>query len=347
MNKLFYLIPLAALTWLGCNNNGKTGDESDTTNTVKVAPPDVPVQTSVEIMAPEALQLVDTSMKVEELAKGFTWSEGPLWVEELNALVFSDVPENKIYKWSESDGLSVFLQPSGFTDTTSTLKGDGSNGLMLDSEGDLVLCQHGDRRVAILKGGLQNPKAEFITLADNFGGKKFNSPNDLAIKSNGEIYFTDPPYGIKDEKQEELKFYGVYKINQNGEVMLLTDTITRPNGIAFSPDEKTIYIGNSDSDKLYWYTYNVDSKGVFTKGKIFFDATPFAQNGPGAPDGLKVHKNGTVFGTGPSGVFMISPKGKLLGIIHTSKSTANCAFDKDYKYLYLTTTDRLLRVQLK
>ena len=347
MNKLFYFLSLAAVSLLACNSNTQNESESDTTQTVEVAPPDVPVETSIEIIAPEALQMIDSAMKVEELAKGFKWSEGPLWVEELNALLFTDVPENVVYKWSENEGLKTFLRPSGFTDTSKTVKGDGANGLMLDSEGDLVLCQHGDRRVAILKSGLQNPKAEYITLADNFGGKKFNSPNDLAISSSGEIFFTDPPYGIKDEKQIELKFCGVYKINQNGEVNLLVDTLTRPNGIALSSDEKTIYIGNSDPEKIYIYAYTLDAKGQIVKGKVFLDGTPLTQKGPGLPDGMKIHKNGTIFSTGPGGVLVISPKGKLLGIIHTSKSTANCAFDKDYKYLYLTTTDRLLRLKLK
>lgn len=342
----FFLFLIFAIC--ACNSGGNQSDNSDSTTVdEKKVMEDIPVTSSIEILSPDALKLIDSTAIVEELGKGFMWAEGPVWVESLNALLFSDVPENKIYKWSEKDGLSVFLTPSGFTDTSNVKKGDGSNGLMLDSEGDLLLCQHGDRRVASLKSGLENPKAEYITLVDKIDGKKFNSPNDLVIKSNGDLYFTDPPYGIKDDKDKELAYNGVYKLSQSGEVSLMVDSITRPNGIALSPDEKTIYINNSDLEKVFIYAFKLDSKGDFTKPSIFFDATEYTKSGPGLPDGLKVHKNGNLFATGPGGVLIISPKGKLLGIIRTSKSTANCAFDKDYKYLYLTTTDRLLRVKLK
>lgn len=332
-----------------CNNTGNTeGNDGDTSViTEKVTPEDIPVTTSIEILAAKANQLIDSTAVVEELAKGFSWAEGPVWVSEINALLFSDVPENKIYKWSEKDGLSVFITPSGFTDSSKVQKGDGSNGLMLDAEGDLVLCQHGDRRIAALISGFQNPAGEYITLADKFNGKKFNSPNDLAIKKNGDIYFTDPPYGLKDDKDKELNFNGVFKASQIGEVTMLVDSLTRPNGIAFSPDEKTLYVGNSDPDKVFVYAFQVDAKGSLSKPRIFFDASGYKNTGPGLPDGLKVHKNGIVFASGPGGVFLISPKGKLLAIVHTSKSTANLAFDSELKYLYLTTTDRLLRVKLK
>jgi len=348
MKKFIFIIFLIGITISACNNSDNQSNEnSDSTSTEEKVAVDVPVSTSIEIMADEANKFLDTTFVVEELGKGFGWAEGPVWVTSIDALLFTDVPANKIYKWTEKDGLSVFLSPSGYTDTSKVKKGDGANGLMLDSEGDLVLCQHGDRRVATLKTGVQNPLPEFITLADKFDGKKFNSPNDLAIKSNGDIYFTDPPYGLKDEKDKEIKFNGVYKVNQNGEVSLLIDSLTRPNGIAFSPDEKTLYVGNSDPDKIFVYSFQLDAKGNLSMPKIFFDATELAKAGPGLPDGMKVHKSGIIFTTGPGGVLLLSPKGKLLGIIHTSKSTANIAFDADQKYLYLTTTDRLLRVKLK
>jgi len=342
---VFFLLLYASFT--ACNNtSNQNNSKLDSTSTEKKIV-DVPVTTSVKIISPEALQLIDSTAVVQELGKGFMWSEGPVWVESLNALLFSDVPANKMYKWTEKDGISLFLTPSGFTDTSKVKKGEGSNGLVLDSEGDLVLCQHGDRRIAALKSGLQNPKPTYITLADKYNGKRFNSPNDLVIKSNGEIYFTDPPFGIKDQKDKELKINGVFKVNQNGEVSLLVDTIEMPNGLAFSPDEKTMYIGNCTDKKAIWYSYQVDAKNNLTKPAVFFNETSFLKDGPGLPDGIKVHKNGTVFATGPGGVFILSPKGKLIGKICTSKSTANLAFDKEYKYLYLTTTDRLLRVKLK
>ena len=308
---------------------------------------DTPFSAKIQLFEPEAQTIVDSTTVVEELATGFSWAEGPVWVENLNALLFSDVPENKIYIWSQNEGLRVFLEPSGFTDSTSEIKGEGSNGLAIDAEGDLVLCQHGDRRLAILKSGFQNPVSDFITLTDNYNENKFNSPNDLAIKKNGDIYFTDPPYGLKDESKREIKFNGVYLLKSNGEVSLLIDSLTKPNGIALSPDESTLYIANSDPAKAYLYCFKLDSLGNLIEPKIFFDTNPYTKDNVGLPDGLKVHSSGLVFATGPGGVFILSPQGTQIGIIRTSKATANVAFDKAENYLYLTCTDRLLRVKLK
>lgn len=349
MKKFFISLIIIVASIIACNNvNNQSEENTDSTLTEeKKIVEDIPVVSSIEILEADANKILDTSARVEELAKGFSWSEGPLWVDELNALLFSDVPENKIYKWTENEGLSVFINQSGFTDTVHIKNKEGSNGLALDSEGDLVICQHGNRQIAMLKSGIQNPVSEYISLAKNFEGKKFNSPNDLAISVKGDIYFTDPPYGLKDEKDREIEFNGVYRLKPNGEVVKLVDSISRPNGIAFSPDEKTIYVANSDPDKAVWYVYQINEKGNFTKGSVFFDAGSYAKTDIGLPDGLKVHKNGTLFATGPGGVYIISPKGKLLARIKTSKATANCAFDSELQYLYMTTTDRLLRIKLK
>jgi gluconolactonase len=349
MKKTFVLISaIIVLAW-ACGDNGRQNSTtSDSANTPEKKVEDIPVITSISVIMPGANKFLDTSAKVEELAKGFGWSEGPVWSVNLNAILFSDVKNNKIYKWSEKDGISVFLEKSGYTDSANLKGEEGSNGLTIDSEGDLILCQHGDRRIALLTSGIQNPKSEYTTLANKYNEKKFNSPNDLAIKSNGDIYFTDPPYGLKDPAKREIKFNGVYKLATDGEVALLLDSLSSPNGIAFAPDEKTIYIANSDPAKAVWYAYKVDDKGLLKDGKIFFDVTKMAKNGePGLPDGLKIHKSGTIFATGPGGVYLFSPKGEELGIIKTSKATANLAFDKDQKYLYMTTTDRLLRLKLK
>jgi gluconolactonase len=343
------LILIIALQMWACGNSGPEKTEnSDTTNTNDRKPEDVTVIAAIKIGKSEGNQLIDTTAIVEELGKGFAWSEGPVWVDSLDAVLFSDVPVNKIYKWSENGGLSVFMEKSGYTNPLNENDQEGSNGLMLDANGNLILCQHGDRRIAKLISGLKNPKKEFSTLVDKYKGKRFNSPNDLAIKSDGSIYFTDPSYGIKDQSKREINFHGVYKLSANGEVAMLLDSLTWPNGIAFSKDEKTIYIANSDPEKAVWYAYDIDSKGILKNGKIFFDATEMRKKGEtGLPDGLKVHKSGTLFATGPGGVYILSPKGEKLGIIKTSKATANCAFDSDQKYLYMTTTDRLLRVKLK
>ena len=218
---------------------------------------------------------------------------------------------------------------------------------MLDASGRLILCQHGDRRIALLNAGLKTPTSLFVTLAEHFEGKKFNSPNDLHIKSNGDIYFTDPPYGLPNDSAREIKFNGVYKVDSKGEVVLLVDSLTRPNGIALSLDEKTAYVANSDPEKAVWYRYKLDSLGNFTDGSIFYDASYLVKTEKGLPDGLKVHKNGNVFATGPGGVLILSPEGKHIATIRTGVAAANCAFDTEQKYLYITATDMLMRVALK
>ncbi len=306
------------------------------------------VQTSalVIILEPEAEKIIDKNATVEVIAEGFSWAEGPVWVNDLNAVLFSDVPENKIYKWTLDDSLSVFLEPSGYTDDTANFE-SGSNGLMLDGSGRLILCQHGDRRIASLNTDLKTPSSLFTTLADNYKAKKFNSPNDLHIKSNGDIYFTDPPYGLPNDSAREIEFNGVYKVNDIGEVTLLVDSLTRPNGIALSLDEKTAYVANSDPEKVVWYRYKLDSLGNFTDGSLFFDATHLSLTEKGLPDGLKIHKSGNIFATGPGGVLIITPEGKHIATIRTGAKAANCAFDTEQKTLYITATDMLMRVALK
>ncbi len=306
------------------------------------------VQTSalVIILEPEAEKIIDKNATVEVIAEGFSWAEGPVWVNDLNAVLFSDVPENKIYKWTLDDSLSVFLEPSGYTGDTANFE-SGSNGLMLDGSGRLILCQHGDRRIASLNTDLKTPSSLFTTLADNYKAKKFNSPNDLHIKSNGDIYFTDPPYGLPNDSAREIEFNGVYKVNDIGEVTLLVDSLTRPNGIALSLDEKTAYVANSDPEKVVWYRYKLDSLGNFTDGSLFFDATHLSLTEKGLPDGLKIHKSGNIFATGPGGVLIITPEGKHIATIRTGAKAANCAFDTEQKTLYITATDMLMRVALK
>ena len=307
------------------------------------------VQTSalVVILEPEAEKIIDKNATVEVLSEGFTWSEGPVWVEELKAVLFSDVPDNKIYKWTLDNSLSVFLEPSGFTGEMKTNFNSGSNGLALDASGKLLLCQHGDRRIALLNASLKTPASSFVTLVDRFEGNKFNSPNDLHIKSNGDIYFTDPPYGLVNDSAREIEFNGVYKVNDIGEVVLLVDSLTKPNGIALSFDEKTAYVANSDPDKAIWYQYKLDSLGNFTDASLFYDATYLVKTEKGLPDGLKVHKSGTVFASGPGGILIFTAEGMHIATIRTGVAAANCAFDTEQKYLYITATSMLMRVALK
>jgi len=294
--------------------------------------------------------LIDVSAGIEILADGFGWSEGPLWLVSENKLIFSAIPENSIYQWSESDGLQLYLKPSGYTGKQDRGGELGSNGLLLASDGSLVLCQHGDRRIAKMLAPLSDPAPKFETLADSYQGKKLNSPNDAVFSKTGELYFTDPPYGLEknvDDPAKELDFQGVYKVSKSGEIELLTKALTRPNGIAFSPDGTKLYVANSDPERAIWMVYDVKQDGGIENGKVFYDATNLVLADNGLPDGMKVHRNGTIFATGPGGIFIFSPDGEILGKIETGKETANCAFNDDYSALYVTADNTLMRVHLK
>ena len=295
-------------------------------------------------------QIIPENTVVEILADGFVWTEGPLWLPEENKLIFSDIPSNSIFEWSENAGKKLYLKPSGFTGKDKRKGEPGSNGLLLNASGELILCQHGDRRVAKMAAPLSKPKAEFITLADNYNGKKLNSPNDAAFHKNGDLYFTDPPYGLEknvNDPAKELDFQGVFKVGKTNEVVLLTKELSRPNGIAFSPDYSKLYVANSDRNKAIWMVYELNKEGSLKNGKLFFDATEMTKNFKGLPDGLKVHPNGWVFATGPGGVLVFTPKGEHLGTIFTGEATANCTFNADFSELFLTADDYLLRVKLK
>jgi gluconolactonase len=294
---------------------------------------------------PRLDQLVAADAAIEVLADGFKWSEGPIWDRAAKRLLFSDVPNNTVHAWSEAAGLSVFLKPSGYTGTEPYGgREPGSNGLTIDAKGRLVLCQHGDKRVARREGDA------FVTLADKFEGKRFNSPNDLVYAKDGSLYFTDPPYGRPktfDDPGRELTWQGVYRLSTDGKVSLLVKDLKAPNGIGLSPDGKTLYVAQSDGDKPYVMAYPVQADGSVGTGRIFFDATSLKKDGPGGPDGLKVDKNGNLFATGPGGVMVLTPKGEHLGTIHTGVPTANCAFGDDGSTLYLTANDMLCRVKTK
>ncbi len=287
---------------------------------------------------------------VEILGEGFEWTEGPLWLEKENKLIFSDIPNNSVFEWTEKGGIKLYLKPSGYTGKEKRGGETGSNGLLLNHKNELLLCQHGDRRIAKMNAPISNPKPEYKTVAAGFDGKKLNSPNDAVYHKNGDLYFTDPPYGLAlnmDDPAKELDFQGIYKVDKSGKVTLLTNELSRPNGIAFSPDYKKLYVANSDPEKAIWMVYDVDRKGLLKNGKVFFDATDKTATLKGLPDGMKVHKNGWIFATGPGGVLIFSTEGEHLGTIITGEATANCAFNADYSELFITADDFLLRVKLK
>ena len=255
--------------------------------------------------------------------------------------MFSDIPNNRIMKWTPDGKVAEFRKPSGYTGPPAP-EGSyvGSNGLTLDKEGRLVICEHGDRRVTRLE-----KDGKLTVLADKYQGKRLNSPNDAAYKSDGSLYFTDPPYGLFDEKKKELDFQGIYRLTADGKLQLLNKELSRPNGLAFSPDEKTLYVANSDPEKKLWMAYDVAANGTLSKGRVFFDVT--AEKEDGLPDGLKVDTQGNVYCTGPGGVWIFSPDGKHLGTIKPTEVPANCHWgDADGKTLYMTARKGLYRVRL-
>jgi gluconolactonase len=294
-------------------------------------------------------ELIDANAKIEVLAEGFDWSEGPVWIRDGGFLVFNDIPPNKAFKWSEQGGLEVYLEPAGFTGEGPRGGEKGANGLTLDREGRLLLCQHGDRRVARMDAPTSRPEPKFVTLASHYEGKRLNSPNDLVVHSSGAIYFTDPPYGLErnvDDPAKDLDFQGVYRIAPGGEVTLLTKELSRPNGIGLSPDERKLYVANSDGQRPIWMVFDVQDDGTLANGREFFSARTIAQRRPGGPDGMAIDAQGNLFATGPGGVVILSPEGKHLGTI-VAGLTANCTFGDDGQTLYMTSDDKLQRIRVK
>jgi gluconolactonase len=288
-------------------------------------------------------KLVPKNAKLEKLGDGYHWVEGPVWNRKENHLLFSDIPANAIIKWKAGEGCGLYFSPSGYTGS-APFEGrePGSNGLTYDTAGRLVLCEHGDRRVARLeKDGLKT------TLADRYDGHRLNSPNDLAFKSNGDLYFTDPAYGLPktfDDPQRELPFCGVYRLSKDGKMTLLIKDLQAPNGIAFSPDEKRLYV--SDSAQGLWMVYDVKPDGTLAEGRVFFDAKPWTKTRKGAPDGLKVDKQGNLFASGPEGIYVFAADGTHLGTIETGVPTANCAWGDDGSTLYITANTTVYRIRL-
>ncbi|TDB65309.1 SMP-30/gluconolactonase/LRE family protein [Arundinibacter roseus] len=317
-----------------------------TSMSISQAQPVYPTLGRVQYDSPELEKLLPKSSTIEVLASGFVWSEGPVWVKEGGYLLFSDVPANTVFRWSEKDGLSEFLKPSGYTGRGEYSDEPGSNGLIIDSQGRLVSCEHGDRRLSAmpLTGGGK------ITLADRFEGKRFNSPNDVAQHpTNGSYYFTDPPYGLAKKDKDptrEIKEFGVYRVTADGTVVRIIDNLTRPNGLAFSPDAKTLYVAQSDPERAILMAYPVLENGNVGAGKLLYDATPLVKKGlKGLPDGLKVDQAGNLWATGPGGVLILTDTGTLLGTIQTGQPTANCAWGDDGSSLYITADGYLCRIK--
>lgn len=279
---------------------------------------------------------------IEKIAGGYIFTEGPLWMRgEGGYLLFSDVPGNAIYRWNKDGKTSTFRKPV-FAGTVPEGQFLGSNGLLLDKQGRLISCEHGNRRVARTE-----KDGTIKVLADRFEGKRLNSPNDAVYKRNGDLYFTDPPYGFAkqdDDPAKELQFNGVYRLTPSGKLDLLVKDMTRPNGLAFSPDEKKLYIANSDPARKIWMVYDVQADGTLSGGRVFYDVTK--ETAEGLPDGMKVDSEGNVYGTGPGGIWVFSPAGKHLGTIAPTEVPANCNWGDDGKTLYMTARTGVYRVKL-
>ena len=331
----------AALATLGALQAEPSKEKPGTKDQKKV-PHVYPTFGSIERNDPEIDKLIGRDAVLQKLAEGFTWAEGPVWDKRQKCLLFSDVPQNVVFKWKEGIGTREYLHPSGYTGSTPRGGEPGSNGLTIDSQGRLVLCEHGDRRIARLESDHKK-----TTLIEFYNWRRFNSPNDLVYKSNGDLYFTDPPYGLvgnNDDLAKELPFNGVFRLTKKGQITLLTGALTFPNGLAFSPDEKKLYVAQSDPKQAIIMVYDVQSDGTLGKGSIFFDANSLLPNHKGLPDGMKVDKNGYLYATGPGGVLVLSPEGKLLGTINTGEPTGNCAWGDDGSTLYITANHYLARI---
>ena len=287
--------------------------------------------------------IVPPDAKIEKLHSGFLFTEGPVWVTEGGPyLLFSDIPANAIYKWVPDGQVSDFIKPV-FEDEYEEGRFVGSNGLTLDSEGRLVFCEHGAGQVSRIENDGQR-----TALVSKYKGKRLNSPNDAVYASDGSLYFTDPPYGfakLNEDPAKELDFNGVYRLSPDGKLELLSRDQTFPNGIALSPDEKTLYVANSDGDNRVWMAYEVNEDGGVGEGRVFYDAN--ASEAEGVPDGLKIDKRGNLYCTGPGGVLILSPEGKHLGTIAPEELPANVAWgDADGKTLYMTARSSIYRIRL-
>jgi gluconolactonase len=299
-------------------------------------------------------QIVPKDAKLERIATGFKWVEGPVWIE--GSLYFAEIPSNTIRKWTPGSGVTMFLTQSGYKGAAPYGGPEsGSNGMTLDNRGRLTIAGHAQRDIYRLES--LRPNGPIKILADSSQGKKLNSPNDLVYRSDGSLYFTDPPYGLRTQKdsdpEKELKVNGVYRLpladgqkkSPNSALQLLVSDLPRPNGIAFSPDEKYLYVDNSEPKKI-WMRYRVQPDGSLSDAKLFYDATSDAR--PGGPDGMKVDEKGNVYSTGPGGVWIFSPEGKPLGTIVMPEKSANVAWGgPDRKTLYITASTSIYRIRLE
>ena len=299
----------------------------------------------IRALDPRFSGLVPEGTEVEKIVEGHEWVEGPVWARDGGYLLFSDVVKNAIYRWKEGEGDEVFLQPGGYTETARLPGAEpGSNGLAIDAAGRLVFARHGDRQIARLE-----PDGTITVLADRYQGKRLNSPNDLVVHSGGDLYFTDPPFGLPgsyDDPSKELPHQGVYRLGRDGTLTLVTAELSAPNGIAFSPDERTLYVSNADARRLLWMAFDLGANGTLGKGRVLFDGTRALAGRRGTADGMKVDVHGNIFGVGPGGVYVFTPEGTLLGWIDFAGNVGNVAWGKDGSTLFIAANSAVYRMRL-
>lgn len=310
---------------------------------LRLAGEEIKTMGEVVVVDPALNKLIEPGTPIEVLAEGFNWSEGPVWISDGEFLVFSDVPENRIYKWSEEGGLDVFLEPSGYTGLPRANYKQGSNGLALDENGKLLICEHGDRRISRLD--LKEGKRRVVV--DNYNGSRFNSPNDVVVARNGDFYFTDPCFGLQGKTEDpyrEMDYMGVFLVRKDGEVVLVEDSLETPNGIGLSPDGKILYVCSREK----WFRYKLKQDGTLGKRELIFDAKPLTDAGHRGPtDGMSIDAQGNIWAAAPGGIIVLNPDGKLLGRIDTGNRSANCCFGDDGKTLYITSDYYLCRIRTK
>ena len=299
----------------------------------------------IERMDPRFDALVAPGSVIEKVADGLVWAEGPLWDAADGSLLFSDVPRNGIFRWHPDAGVTLFMRRSGYSgDEPFEGREPGSNGLVFDRDGRLVFCQHGDRRVV-----RREQDGSLTVLADRYQGRRLNSPNDLVYAANGDLYFTDPIFGLPqafDDPDKELSFQGVYRLAATGELTALVTDLRSPNGIGLSPDQRTLYVSNSQSSRPIWMAYALSASGSVLRARQFAEASAWVSPSSGLPDGLKVDAGGNIFATGPGGVHVFAPDGTRLGRIETGVPTGNVAFGPDGT-LYIAANHWILRLRTK